>query len=104
MNKVSRLTEKQIEKLAVEIRTFLLNHDMWADTTIYFNGKCFSTYDKETGKFYYNDPKHLVVIEDEDPRDYFEYVAEDHILSILHLITFMQFHLLSQIQKFQCFR
>lgn len=82
MNKVSRLTEKQIEKLAVEIRTFLLNHDMWADTTIYFNGKCFSTYDKETGKFYYNDPKHLVVIEDEDPRDYFEYVAEDHILSM----------------------
>lgn len=82
MNKVSRLTEKQIEKLAVEIRTFLLNHDMWTDTTIYFNGKCFSTYDKETGEFYYNDSNHLVVIEDEDPRDYFEYVADDHILSM----------------------
>ena len=77
---MGRLTPEQIEELAVEIRTFLLNHDMWVDTVIYFNGKCFSTY--ETGKFYYNDPEHLVVRDNEDPRDYFEYVADDHILSM----------------------
>ena len=53
MSTVARLTPEQIEELAVEIRTFLLNHDMWVDTAIYFNGKCFSTYDRETGKFYY---------------------------------------------------
>lgn len=41
MNTVAKLTQKQIEKLAVEIRTFLLEHDMWVDTQIYFNGKCF---------------------------------------------------------------
>ena len=82
MNTVARLTPEQIEELAVEIRTFLLNHDMWIDTAIYFNGKCFSTYDRETGKFYYNDPEHLVVRENEDPRDYFKYVANDHILSM----------------------
>ena len=46
MNTVAKLTEKQIEKLAVEIRTFLLEHDMWVDTQIYFNGKCFDTHDK----------------------------------------------------------
>lgn len=82
MNTVAKLTQKQIEKLAVEIRTFLLEHDMWVDTQIYFNGKCFDTHDKETGEFYYNDPEHLVVRENEDPRRYFENVAEDHILSM----------------------
>ena len=70
MNTVAKLTQKQIEKLAVEIRTFLLEHDMWVDTQIYFNGKCFDTHDKETGEFYYNDPEHLVVRENEDPRRY----------------------------------
>lgn len=34
------------------------------------------------GEFYYNDPEHLVVRENEDPRRYFENVAEDHILSM----------------------
>lgn len=36
----------------------------------------------EAGEFYYNDPEHLVVRENEDPRRYFENVAEDHILSM----------------------
>ena len=88
---MGRLTPEQIEELAVEIRTFLLNHDMWVDTVIYFNGKCFSTYDRETGKFYYNDPEHLVVRDNEDPRDYFEYVADDHILSIHRLLGCTKF-------------
>lgn len=80
--RINQLTPEQIEKLAVEIRQFLLKHDMWIDTTIYFNGKAFSTYDKKNGKFYYNDAEHLVVLEDEDPRDYFEYVNPNHILSM----------------------
>lgn len=82
MNKVARLTPERIENLAVEIREFLLEHDMWVDVAIYFNGKCFSTHDKETGKYYYNDREHLVVQENEDPRTYFEYVNPDHILSM----------------------
>lgn len=79
---MNKLTEKQIEKLAVEIRAFLLEHNLWVDVDIYFNGKCFCTYDKETGKFYYNDREHLVVKEDEDPTTYFEYVNPEHILSM----------------------
>ena len=82
MRAVSRLKPKQIDELAVEIRNFLLEHDMWVDTQIYFNGKCFSTSDRETGKCYDNDPEHLIVRENEDPREYFEYVAENHILSM----------------------
>lgn len=77
-----KLTEEQKEQLAVEIRTFLLEHDMWQDTNIYFNGKCFCTYDPEIGKYYYNDPEHLVVLNDQNPRTYFRYVADDHILSM----------------------
>lgn len=77
-----RLTEQEIENLAVEIREFLLEREMWVDVDIYFNGKCFTTHDKESGKFYYNDREHLVARENEDPRTYFEYVNPDHILSM----------------------
>lgn len=77
-----KLTPEQIEELAVEIRDFLLEHGMWIDVEIYFNGRCFSTHDKESGEFYYNDREHLIVQENEDPRTYFEYVNPDHILSM----------------------
>lgn len=82
MNQVARLTPEQIEDLAVEIRSFLLKHGMWQDVDIYFNGKRFSTRNPEDGHYYYNDPEKLFVEEGQDPRDYFEYVAEDHILSM----------------------
>ncbi len=81
-NRLNTLTEELIENLAVEIREFLLAEEMWQDVTIYFNGKAFSTYDKENGKYYYNDREHLVVQEDEDPERYFEYVNPEHILSM----------------------
>ena len=74
------LGEKQIEELAKEIREFLLDNHLWVDVTIYFNNKAFSTYDGKN--FYYNDPTNLIVLEDKDPRDYFDYVAEPHILSM----------------------
>lgn len=45
-----RLTEERIEKMAVEIRAFLLEHGIWQDTDIYFNGKRFTTRDPETKK------------------------------------------------------
>lgn len=69
------MTKNEIEALAVEIRSFLLKHDLWIDTTIYFNGKAFSTDDRQ-GHYYYNDPDHLIVLEDQDPRRCFEYVGD----------------------------
>ena len=74
-----KMTKREIEKLAKEIRQFLLDHDLWVDVNIYFNGKAFSTDDRQ-GHYYYNDPEHLVVLDDENPRDYFEYVG--NILSM----------------------
>lgn len=79
---MARLSAEQIEQMAVEIREFLLDNGLWVDIDIYFNGRRFSTHDKAAGKYYYNDREHLVVEENEDPKRYFEYVAEDHILSM----------------------
>ena len=41
MNDAVRLSAEQIEELAMEIREFLLEHDMWQDVDIYFNHKRF---------------------------------------------------------------
>lgn len=69
------LTKAAIENLAKEIRQYLLDREMWIDTRIYFNGKAFSTDDGQR-HFFYNDPAHLVVLEDEDPHTYTEYAGD----------------------------
>ena len=63
-----RLTPEQIEEMATEIREFLLEHEMWIDVDIYFNGKRFTSYDSASGKYYYNDREHLIVEENKNPR------------------------------------
>ena len=75
------LTEEKIKELATEILDLLLAHEMWIDVQIYFNGKCWSSHNKEKGTFHYND-KENVVEYDADPRDYFEYVRTPNILSM----------------------
>lgn len=69
-----KMTERQIEKLAMEIRNFLLDRGMWIDTTIYFHGKAISTDDRD-GHYAYNDPAKLFVLEDQDPKRYFEHAG-----------------------------
>jgi len=76
-----KLTKKEKGALAKEVRQFLLQNELWTDVKIYFNGKAFSTRD-QNGKYHYNDPKNLIVLEDEDPRRYFEYVSDDDIMSM----------------------
>jgi hypothetical protein len=74
------MTNKQKEQLATEIFEWLVKHEMWVDICIYFNGKRWSTHNKETNEFCYNEHKYY---EDEaDPKDYFEYVNEPNILSM----------------------
>ena len=82
MKPFHKLSEKEIEDLAVEIREFLLQHEMWQDTDIYFNGKRFGCRNPEDGHYYYNDREHLFVEEDIYPETYFEYVNPNHILSM----------------------
>lgn len=54
MSAVTKLTAEQIENLAKEIREFLLEHGLWQDVDIYFNGKKYTSYDPENGEYYYN--------------------------------------------------
>jgi len=74
MTKNKKLTKPQIEKLAKEIRKWMLDNELWVDTRIYFNGKAFST-DDGHGQYAYNDPDRLFVLENEDPKRYFDYVG-----------------------------
>jgi len=80
--KEQKLKKKEIENMAVEIREFLIEHEMWQDTHIFFNDKMFGQHDPTDDKYYYNDRDHLVVEEDVDPNDYLDYVNPDHILSM----------------------
>lgn len=74
------MTNKQKEQLATEIFEWLVKHEMWVDVCIYFNGKRWSTNNKDCTDFCYNEHRYY---EDEaDPRDYFEYVNETNILSM----------------------
>lgn len=75
------MTKKQMkrnEDLAKEIRQWMLDHEIWVDTYIYFNGKCYGTSDKSNKHFYYNDAEHLVEYDD-DPSKYVEYYNKDTI-------------------------
>lgn len=69
------------ENLAKEIREFLLEHGLWQDVDIYFNGKKYTSYDPENGEYYYNDREHLIEVADQ-PERHFEYVNPEHILSM----------------------
>lgn len=76
-------TPERLESLAWDIHRWLRGHDMWIDVCIYYDGKRMST-TRHLGddhlEFRYNSEP---FIEDGfDPRDYFEYVAEPHILSM----------------------
>lgn len=75
------MAKQDVKKLAAEILDFLIDNEMWVDTRIYFDGKVWDSYNKDSGKFYYND-KNNVYEAKADPKDYFEYVAEPHILSM----------------------
>ena len=78
INKV--LTKQQTEELATEIFDWLVNHELWVDTFIYFNGKRWGTSNKNNTEFCYNERRYF---EDEaEPKDYFEYVREPNILSM----------------------
>lgn len=71
---------KQIESLAKDIHKYLVAHYLWVDVNIYFNGKCWSTSDKNDSKFCYNENRYFEF--EANPKCYFEYVANPHILSM----------------------
>lgn len=74
------LTTEQTEQLATEIFNWLVDHEMWVDVCIYFNGKKWSTNNKNCTEFCYNERKYFEY--EAEPTDYFEYVREPNILSM----------------------
>ena len=68
----------KVEALAYEIQKFLLRWGVWMDVCIYYNGKRMDT--GRDGKYRYNGEP--FIRENEDPREYFEYVANPYILSM----------------------
>ena len=74
------LTQKAIEQLATEVFNWLVDKEMWVDTVIYFNGKCWSTNNKDCTEFCYNERKYFEY--EADPRNHFDYVREPNILSM----------------------
>ena len=63
---------ERLEALAREIYQWLSDNALWLDVCIYYDGK----------RMGYKHDSYFVVEENCDPRDYFEYVAEPHVLSM----------------------
>ena len=77
---MAKMTAKKTENLAKDIHKWLVNHEMWIDINIYFNGKCWSTSSELDTEFCYNENRYFEY--EADPKCYFEYVANPHILSM----------------------
>lgn len=73
------LNSEQVEELADKICCLFKKNDIWADTFIYFNGKRIGNKDPD-GTYHYDGS--VFMEENMDPKDYFEYVNPDHILSM----------------------
>jgi hypothetical protein len=74
------LTVEQREQLATEVLNWLVDNKLWVDVQIYFNGKCWSTSNKEATEFCYNERRYFEY--EAEPSDYFEWVREPNILSM----------------------
>lgn len=73
---------KRLEDLAWDIQKWLAKHDMWQDVYIYYDGKRMGTSGLVDGKEVFRYGGKPFIEEEKDPRDYFEYVANPHILSM----------------------
>ena len=72
-----RITYRDIENLAKQIKTYLSKKDIASDVCIYYNNcrEC-SDFNMATGKYVWHKEMNI------NPHDYFAYAAYDHILSM----------------------
>ena len=76
---MKKLTKNHIEQFANEIMEYLIKHELDMDVCIYYNNKRMSR------KYDWRDldaPPKLVIEDNMNPFDYFEYANYDHILSM----------------------
>lgn len=75
-----QLTPQRIEQLATDIFNWLVDKGLWEDVSIYFNGICWSTSNKDLTDFCYYQRRYFSY--PDDPKKYFEYVRTPNILSM----------------------
>lgn len=76
---MKKLTKTLIEQMAKEIMDFLIANDLSYDVAIYYNNKrMYNDYNWVGGKYVDN----IIIKDDYNPHDYFEYAAHNHILSM----------------------
>lgn len=75
-------SSERLEVLAWDIQKWLCDHNLWIDVCIYYDGKRMSTSGVVDGKKHFRYNGEPFIEEGVDPRDYFEYVANPHILSM----------------------
>lgn len=73
---------ERLEALAWEIHNYLRKHEMWIDICIYYDGKRMSTCREVDGKLEFRYNGEPFIEEDMDPRDYFKYVQNPHVISM----------------------
>ena len=69
-----------LEELADVIQKFLNGNHIWSDTRIYYDGKCLATDNGNGAGESVGDGTYL--IRGINPKDYFEYVNPEHIISM----------------------
>jgi hypothetical protein len=72
----------RLQKLATDIYNWLSQYDLWFDVTIYYDGKCMSTNGIVDGEWQSRNNGEPFIEEGIDPRKYFKYVANPHVLSM----------------------
>lgn len=73
---------ERLEALAWEIHNYLRKHEMWIDICIYYDGKRMGTCGEVDGKLEFRYNGEPFIEEGRDPRDYFDYVQNPHIVSM----------------------
>ena len=76
------------EELAKKIYKFLMERELWIDISIYYNGKVMTSGGEVNGQWVCAYNENPLYFENKDPRTYFEYVADPHILSMSFEATF----------------
>lgn len=80
MKNLSR--EQKAERLAKDIYKWCKKKDLWGDNCIYFNGAAWASWSEWSGEEGKQIDDDLYFYKNKNPKEYFEYVNNDHILSM----------------------
>jgi len=79
---LSSSVNEKAENLARDIYNWCMKKELWEDTCIYFDGKAWASWNDWHDVKGKKIDKDLYEYESKDPKKYFEWVADPHILSM----------------------